>query len=86
MDLFNRQKKKNVTIYAYQRLFASEDGKIVLKDLSRACHLDVPTMSSDPYETAYREGERSVLLRILKTINADPEQLMKLVTDNQEEE
>lgn len=82
MNLFDRQKKKNVIIYAYKRLFDSEDGKIVLKDLARSCRLDQSSFSSDPYETAFNEGERHVVLRILKTIEADPEKLLQLIKDN----
>lgn len=86
MNFLNRQKKKNVVIYAYKRLFDTEDGKIVLKDMARSCHFDDSTFTGDPYETAFREGERHLFLRIIRTINADPERLLQIVKDNQEVE
>jgi len=85
MNLTKRQKEKNIRIYAYQRLFETEDGKIVLKDLMKCCHFDLPSFDSDPYQTAFNEGERHLLLRIIQTINADPERLLELMKDNQEE-
>lgn len=86
MNFLPRQKEKNIVIYAYQRLFKTEDGQIVLKDLMRSCHFDQPSFDPDPYRTAFNEGERHLLLRILKTINSDPEQLLQLIKDNQEKQ
>lgn len=86
MDFLNRQKKKNVIIYAYKRLFDTEDGKIVLKDLAKSCHFDTPTFDPDPYQSAFQEGERHLFLRIIRTINADPERLLEIVKTNQEVE
>jgi len=72
MDIFKVQERAE-TIRAYKRVFESDDGKKILKDLMKACHFLSTTMHVNPNEAAYKEGERSVLLRILKTvkINAD---------------
>lgn len=84
-DMIKRQKKKNIKIMAYQRLFNTEDGKIVLRDLLQSCHFMTPTFDGDALESAYKEGERSVLLRLIHTINADPEKLLEYIKDNHEE-
>ena len=52
----------------------------------KSCHFDQPSFDSDPYKTAFNEGERHLLLRIIKTLNSDPEQLLQLIKDNQEKE
>lgn len=86
MKFLNRQKEKNNISYAYKRLFSTEDGQIVLKDLMRAGHFDQPSFDADPYLTAFNEGERHLLLRIIRTINSDPEKLLQLIKDNQEKQ
>lgn len=77
----NRLKKQAAkgkrTIKAYQRLFATDDGKIVLQDLMQSCHMLSQNFGSDPNEAMYSEGERAVVLRILRTLNTDAEMLMK---------
>lgn len=87
MGLFKREKRVADTIAAYQKLFNSDEGKIVLLDLIKSCNVLNTTYSTDSHETAYREGERSVVLRILKTINTDPARVMELMKlGNQEDE
>lgn len=87
MSIFKREKKITDTMIAYRSLFDSEDGKKVLYDLIKTCHVLTSTFDGDPNEMMYREGERSVVLRILKTINTDPQQIMKLMEEgNQMEE
>ena len=46
----------------YRITFASPEGKKVLEELRGRFHADSPTFSVDPYETAFREGQRSVVL------------------------
>ena len=42
----------------YQTILNTDDGKIVLDDLARRFHVVGPVFSSDPYETAFRDGQR----------------------------
>lgn len=65
------------TIRAYKRVFDSKDGKLVLNDLMKSCHMMTTTFDKDPYETHYNEGARGVVIRILKTTNTNMEQLDK---------
>lgn len=51
---------------AYKAVFSTPEGKEVLKDLIEFCHVNDPThVIGDTHQTAYREGERRVALRIL---------------------
>lgn len=56
-------------VIVYKRLFASEDGQKVLHDLVRSTPILKLSYTSDSHETAFNEGARSVVLRILRTIN-----------------
>ncbi|QDP62406.1 MAG: hypothetical protein GOVbin3393_14 [Prokaryotic dsDNA virus sp.] len=47
----------------YLVTFSTPEGERVLQDL-QAAYGDRISFSSDPYATAYKEGQRSVLLRI----------------------
>ena len=49
----------------YKFIFNSEEGKRVLEDLSKRCHESSTTFSKDnSHETAFLEGQRSILLFI----------------------
>lgn len=64
-------------IIKYRALFNTPDGQEVLDDMMRVHHVMSPTLSKRPngIEMAYREGERSVILRILYLLNSDPNDL-----------
>jgi hypothetical protein len=49
----------------YKIVFESNHGKIVMKDLEKRCHYNATTnIRGDSHESAYMEGQRSVLLFI----------------------
>lgn len=78
--------RKRDTIIAYKTVFGSESGQRVLKDMMKSCNVMGTTFSSDPYEMSFNEGARSVVMRILKTINIDPQQMEELLKLGQSEE
>lgn len=85
--MFGKREKKIVDdIGVLQRLFNSEEGKIVLHGLMKTCHFMDSTFSPDPYEAAFNEGQRSVIARILKTINTAPEDIMKIMEQGKQRE
>ncbi len=57
---------------AYKTLFATDDGDVVLRDLEARFHIDTPVFSNDPYETAFRDGQRSVVLLIRSMLRDRP--------------
>jgi hypothetical protein len=69
-----------------QAVFDSEEGKKVLYELMKSCHMLHSTFDPNPQEMAYREGERSVVLRILNTLNVDPIQLLKRIEEGNQQE
>ena len=49
----------------YQFLFSSNEGKAVMSDLEKRCHYHTTTnIKGDSHESAYMEGQRSILLFI----------------------
>lgn len=61
--------KKEQTLRAYKRVFESEDGMVILKDLMKSCYFFDTTYDLDGIE--FREGQRMVIVQILKTLNLD---------------
>lgn len=80
MNFWKRHKKADL-IRAYKNTFSSEEGKAVLHDLMRTFHVLNSTMDSSTNEVMFKEGERSVILRILRTINTDANELEKILNE-----
>ena len=66
------KKQVQEIIQAYQRVFKSDDGKDILSDLEKRCNVHNTSFSNDSNETAFREGQRSVVLFIKSTLNKNP--------------
>lgn len=69
MDIDNKdhkQLKKD-----YQFIFDTEEGKRVFADLKSAYYHRSSYTKDDPYETAFREGQRSVIIRIINLIKEE---------------
>jgi len=65
----------------YISLFSGELGRKILNDLiANHCVLSA-TFSSDPYRTAFNEGQRNVVLRILNMIIKNPSDLLDRVRE-----
>jgi hypothetical protein len=58
----------------YQYIFNTDEGKEVLSDLEKRCHYHSTTnVKGDSHESAYMEGQRSVLLFIKSMLRNDKE-------------
>ena len=56
----------------YQYIFNTDEGKEVLSDLEKRCHYHSTTnVKGDSHESAYMEGQRSVLLFIKSMLQND---------------
>lgn len=80
-------KRMTVNARAYQKVFNSEEGKIILKDLMKRCYLKDTTYDGDQNAMMFREGTRSVVLHIFTQLKTDISILEKLMRerDNVEE-
>ena len=56
----------------YQFIFESDEGKKVLSDLEKRCHFYSTTnIKGDSHESAYMEGQRSILLFIKQMLQKE---------------
>ena len=56
----------------YQYIFESDEGKEVLSDLEKRCHFYSTTnIKGDSHESAYMEGQRSILLFIKQMLQRE---------------
>ena len=54
----------------YKTTFGSESGELVLKDLKKRCSFETTTfVQGDSHDTAFREGQRAVVLFINNMLN-----------------
>ena len=79
------EEQRRDMIINYQRTFQSEHGKKVLHDLMKSSLMITTTFDDDPYRTAFNEGQRALVMRILLTINVDPNQMEELLKMGQSE-
>ena len=66
-----KDKQENITKYLneikknYHYIFNTDEGKSVMSDLEKRCHHHTTTnVKGDSHESAYMEGQRSILLFI----------------------
>lgn len=83
--MFKRNKVKDM-ILTYKRVFDTDDGKIVLDDLMRSCHMKNTTFDGDIHRMAFNEGARSVVLRILETMNVTEARLAEFMKQMEEQD
>jgi hypothetical protein len=76
-----RAAQAKATLSAYRRLFSTDDGKTVLKDLMQSCHFLSSSAGKDANETYYNEGMRSVVLRLMNTSKLSTEQIERLTVE-----
>ena len=66
-----KNKEENIQKYIeqvkhnYKYIFTTDEGKQVMSDLEKRCHYHTTTnIKGDSHESAYMEGQRSILLFI----------------------
>jgi len=69
----------------YQMTFSTPHGKRVLHDLMKWGHVLHPTFKKDPHETAFQEGERHMVLRLLTVLKTNVEALNEHIDQIEEE-
>jgi soluble cytochrome b562 len=71
-ELYSRRKN-------YHKTFGTEEGKMVLADLYKACGMDRPSyVEGNPDRTAYNEGMKRIGLRIKSILKQSDKQLNEL--------
>ena len=62
----------------YKKVFESEEGKRVLKDLEKVCMYRSTTFDKDALIMAFQEGLRAVYLHITTVMSMDLEELERI--------
>jgi hypothetical protein len=63
---------------SYQAVFSTPDGERVLEHLCRVGFISNTTyVAGDPTESAHREGQRRLVLSILRFLERDPREIIK---------
>jgi hypothetical protein len=62
----------------YKKVFETEEGKKVLKDLEKVCMYRSTTFDKDALVMAFQEGLRAVYLHITTVMDMDIEELEKI--------
>lgn len=81
-------KKAARVIQAYQAVFLSESGQIVLQDLADKCHMlspvtDISNPNGFSAASAFYDGKRAAFLDILKMSACDRERLVALLQETE---
>jgi hypothetical protein len=70
---------------AFERVFRSSDGRIILKELARDCFQDIGTYCNDPYLSSFREGRISEFMYIVNMATIDFSEYMGLLAERIQE-
>ena len=70
----------------YMRVFETEDGIKVLKNLMKDCNVMNGTYNGDPHIMYYNEGRRSVVFDILKVLHINLARFKELNEELEEEQ
>lgn len=62
---------------SFDKVFSSEDGQVVLTEISGIVMGDLLKYEQDPHRLYYKEGQRSILLMILNIMNTDLSEYLK---------
>lgn len=57
----------------YRQVLNDKDGAVVIDDLEKRFNMHSTSFSKDPYETAFREGQRDVVLFIKASMKEQKE-------------
>jgi hypothetical protein len=71
---------------AYQRVFAGDDGKLVLRDLLRRAGALRTSFDLRPGMTEWNEGRRSLALEILRELNLDERDFARMTKEITDED
>lgn len=76
----SEQEKKQIRLFdAYKNVFSSPMGKAVLGDMMAKFHVKHPVRGDDPYDTYFRDGQRSVVLHIMGHLQLETKEYKEIL-------
>lgn len=85
-ELSNSQRKLISQKQALEQILTSPNGKLLLSYLGDLCLSDLGIAKKDPYQYAYSEGRRSVLLTLLQLAHRRLDTMLNEMVVEQEED
>ena len=77
-----QERKREVDLF--RDVFAGEQGQDLLAILAKKFHVHKFMQTPDPYVSAFQEGQRSVVVQIMETIQTDLDGLKRRLDLQQE--
>ncbi len=77
-----QERKREVDLF--RDVFAGEQGQDILAILAKKFHVYKFMQTPDPYVSAFQEGQRSVVVQIMETIQTDLDGLKRRLDLQQE--
>ena len=77
-----QERKQEIELF--RDVFAGEQGQDLLAILAKKFHVYKFLQTPDPYVSAFQEGQRSVVVQIMETINSDLDALKRRLDIQQE--
>lgn len=69
-------------VKAYKAFFATDDGRVILKDLMNKCFVLRPVTTTDGQNiSAFNDGKRAVFIDIVRECGLDEEALLTLMNE-----
>lgn len=79
------QKRSMAKVNNYKKVFSSPEGRSVLLDLMKTHYMFDDLFAPDAMELSARVGERAVVVRILKMMKLDLDQMRERIEANERE-
>ncbi len=64
----------------YRRVFDTEDGRAVLKDLEKRCFIKSTTYDDNHGRMSFNEGRRSIYVHIINLLEKDLKEILEELT------
>ena len=72
---------------AYRSVFTSAEGQVVLRHMLKKFNMSSPSfVQGDPHMTSFKEGQRHVVLSIMKFINKNADQIAEQIKEHIDDE
>ena len=78
---FNERKREQDL---FRDVFKGDQGKDLIAILAKSFHVYKTIQTPDPYVSAFQEGQRSVVVQIMETLNSDLDALKRRLDIQQE--
>lgn len=80
-----KERITNQLRHDYEYAFGSPEGERVLRDIIVSSNILTPAVDMETNHIVFREGERSVALRILKILQTGPEEIQTIIEEEIED-